>query len=128
MAMAHESILAHPAEPVWRWAMCATMLTCLGACAPTTIDATAARTVASVGQEVDITLQNVGPGEFETPPKVSLSAVHYVTVVLATPYVPAGETQRFSFVAARPGRAIVTFQETGSSFGNGTAVDTIDVQ
>ena len=107
------------------------VLACLAACSsalPTTENATSSRTVAVVGQAVDITLQNVGPGAFATPPDVSSAAVRYVTVVAAPPYVPAGETQRFSFVAVQSGRAIVTFRQSGSPLDNRTVVDTIDVK
>src|SRR4051812_8851233 len=66
----------------------------------------------SVGQELDLTLQTVGPGEYISPPAISSAAVHFLDVSLVSPAVPAGPTQRFRFRAEAPGQAVLTFQHT----------------
>jgi hypothetical protein len=38
--------------------------------------------------------------------------VRFLEVRLVTPAVPAGPTQRFRFVAVRPGQAIIVFHHT----------------
>ncbi len=64
------------------------------------------------GRELELTLQTVGPGEYASPPTLSTSAVRFLEVRLVTPAVPAGPTQRFRFVAVRPGQAIIVFHHT----------------
>jgi hypothetical protein len=78
----------------------------------------------AVGQELDVTLQTVGPGEYESPPSISSHALQYLSVVLVSPYVPAGPTQQFRFKAEAPGQAIVVFQHSGN---NPTISDTVNV-
>jgi len=70
---------------------------------------------ARVGEELSITLQTIGPGEYQSPPAVSSSTVRFVDVAYVSPFVPAGPTQRFRFRAEARGRAIVTFRHSGSS-------------
>jgi hypothetical protein len=65
---------------------------------------------AAVGQQVDITLQNVGPAIYATPPLISSRAVSYLSVDDVPPNNPAGPTQRFRFKATSTGEAIVTFR------------------
>jgi len=77
------------------------------------------------GTQFSVTLQTIGPGEYGTPPAVSSDAVHFLDVSLVSPYVPAGPTQRFRFVAATSGKAIIVFQHTGN---NQTVEDTVDVR
>jgi hypothetical protein len=69
----------------------------------------------SVGEELSITLQTIGPGEYQSPPAVSSSAVRFLDVAYVSPSVPAGPTQRFRFKAEAPGHAIVTFRHSGST-------------
>lgn len=76
------------------------------------------------GQEVDIKLQTVGPGEYSSPPTVSSSAVRFLGASLVGPYIPAGPTQVFRFMAVVSGQAIVAFHHTGV---NSEVDDTINV-
>ena len=64
------------------------------------------------GSQFSVTLQTIGPGEYSSPPALSSSAVEFRDVADVSPYVPAGPTQRFRFLAAGPGSAIVTFTHT----------------
>jgi hypothetical protein len=77
------------------------------------------------GQELEIRLQSIGPGEYRSPPSVSSNAIRFRDVSLATPHVPAGVTQLYRFEAIAPGRAIVVFRHSEQSF---TVIDTVDVQ
>ena len=77
------------------------------------------------GQELEIRLQSIGPGEYRSPPSVSSSAIRFRDVSLAAPHVPAGVTQLFRFQAVGAGRAIVVFRHSEQS---PTMIDTVDVQ
>jgi hypothetical protein len=77
-----------------------------------------------VGQRLDLRLQTIGPGEYQTPSSILSSAVSVLSVELVTPAVPAGVTQRVHLQAVAPGWAIVRFEH---SVGE-VLVDTIDVQ
>ena len=71
----------------------------------------ASRTVSvGVGQELRITLGNVGPAEYESPPQMSSSALTFLDVEVIPPFTPAGPTQRFRFRAVSAGEAIVHFR------------------
>ena len=65
---------------------------------------------ATVGQEVHITLGNVGPALYETPPQISSSAITYLGVEVVPPFTPAGPNQRFQFRAVRTGDAVIQFR------------------
>ena len=62
-----------------------------------------------VGDEVDITLQTIGPGQYANP-TVSSPAVRFLGVSLVGPAIPAGPTQLFRFQAAAAGQAIIAIQ------------------
>ena len=64
------------------------------------------------GSQFSVTLQTIGPGEYSSPPALSSSAVEFRDVADVSPYVPAGPTQRFRFLAAGPGSAVVRFTHT----------------
>ena len=105
--------------------MCALFL--LAACAPepVAVRGSQGQTLSlPVGQELDVTLQTVGPGEYESPPLVSSSALRFLNVGLISPYVPAGPTQQFRFKGEAPGQAIVVFQHSGN---NPAVSDTVNV-
>src|SRR6266849_893637 len=68
-----------------------------------------------LGQEVDVKLQTVGPGEYSSPPTVSSSAVRFLGASFVVQYVPSGPTQVFRFMAVAPGQAIVVFHHTGAN-------------
>jgi hypothetical protein len=67
--------------------------------------------VVTAGQEFSVTLGNVGPDEYASPPRISSRAIAFVAEEEAMPHVPAGRTQRFRFKAVGRGRAIITFTQ-----------------
>jgi hypothetical protein len=96
-----------------------------GSDAPTTPSDTSGRTfTTTAGQELEIRLQNIGPGEYGVPPAISSPVVRFQGVSLGDP-VPAGLTQLFRFQAVRAGRALVTFRHSEQPK---TVIDTIIVQ
>lgn len=69
------------------------------------------RTVSvAIGQELRITLGNVGAAEYESPPRISASALEFLGVDVIPPFTPAGPTQQFRFKAVSSGQAIVHFR------------------
>lgn len=97
-----------------------------GACSsPLAITGGSSHTVrATVGQELDITLQTIGPGEYVSPPSISSTAVRFLDVTLVSPHVPAGPTQRFRFKAAELGTAIIVIRHSDD---DPTVTDTVEV-
>jgi hypothetical protein len=81
--------------------------------------------IVQAGQQLEIRLQSIGPGEYRSPPSVSSPVISFQSVSLATPPVPAGLTQLFRFQAVAPGRAIVTFRHSEQS---APVIDTVDVR
>jgi hypothetical protein len=65
------------------------------------------------GDELQITLGTMGPGQYASPPTVSSPAVGFLDASFVGPYVPAGPTQRFRFKAVATGKAIIVFEHTG---------------
>ena len=78
-----------------------------------------------VGQELHVTLQTIGPGEYESPPSVSSPSLRFVSVALVSSRVPAGPSQQFRFVGEARGQAIVVFRHSGN---NPTVTDTVYVR
>jgi hypothetical protein len=66
-----------------------------------------------VGQELQITLGTVGPGDYTVPPKVSSAVLSFLSASYVGPYVPAGPRQTFRFKAVATGKAIILFEHTG---------------
>lgn len=64
----------------------------------------------AMGQEIDVTLGNVGPATYASPPTISSDVISYSGVDVVGPHTPAGPTQRFRFVAARRGEAVISFR------------------
>jgi hypothetical protein len=64
------------------------------------------------GSQFSVTLQTIGPGEYSSPPALSSSAIQFRDMADVCPCVPAGPTQRFRFLAAGPGSAVVRFTHT----------------
>ncbi len=87
-------------------AVAAVSLLAIAACSAT-VDTPADYTVA-VGQNLAITLGNVGPGVYSTP-VISAPIVRYLAVTDVPPITPAGPNQQFSFLALKPGRVTLTF-------------------
>ncbi len=70
--------------------------------------------VASIGDQVEVTLQTIGPGQYGDP-TVSSHAALFLGESPVNPPIPAGATQLFRFEAIAPGRADVTIPHTGDS-------------
>jgi hypothetical protein len=72
---------------------------------------------ASVGQEITVTLQTVGPGQYSTP-SVSADSIRFLGVSLPSVQNPGGVTQDFRFNAESVGTAVVTIphSENGAEF------------
>src|SRR3954466_2863418 len=83
---------------------------------------------ALAGQEIDVTLGNVGPGEYQSPPSISSPSVEYLGVDVVPPFNPGGVTQRFRFRAARSGTAVVEFRRDVADAIVATVTDTIRVR
>jgi hypothetical protein len=78
-----------------------------------------------VGRELDLTIQNIGPTRYASPPEISSAAIRFIGDTVVTPGVPAGLTQLFRFEAIQAGDAVITFHQTEGSF---TVQDTVHVQ
>ena len=68
----------------------------------------------TVGQEFDLTLGTLGPGEYEVPPTVSSNALEFLDAAFVGPYTPGGPQQLFRFKGQSRGTALVVIQHTGS--------------
>jgi hypothetical protein len=68
--------------------------------------------VVAVGEEIEITLQTIGPGQYEKP-ILSSSSVVFAGESFVSPFLPAGPTQRYIFAAVAKGRARITIPHTG---------------
>jgi len=101
--------LRHPARRLGALA-----ILCVACVADRIVDVPAdshSRTVVSrIGQEVRITLGNVGPAQYESPPHISSDVVTYLGVEVIPPFNPGGPTQQFRFKAVNPGTAVVRFR------------------
>jgi hypothetical protein len=87
------------------------------------------RTIAAtVGQEVDVTLGNVGPAEYVSPPDISSGALAYLGVDVVPPFNPGGPTQRFHFRAVGAGQAVVDFRRMLGDSLISVVEDTVQVR
>ncbi len=87
------------------------------------------RTVlATVGQDIDITLGNVGPATYASPPVISSTAVAFLGDDVVPPYTPAGPTQRFRFRANGAGQAVLTFRRVLGDSLVSIVEDTVQVR
>jgi hypothetical protein len=99
------------------------------ACAnPLEMDNRSQLVVADVGERVDVTLGNVGPAEWDSPPSISSDVLTFLGVDYPLPHTPGGVTQRFRFKAETRGVAMVIFRKTYDSGLVGFVVDTIMVR
>lgn len=80
--------------------------------------------VLDVGQELQVTLGTVGPGEYSSP-AISTSVLRFLDVSFVSPYIPAGPRQRFRFQAEAPGQVVLLFEHTGD---NAVVRDTVIVR
>jgi hypothetical protein len=100
----------------------------LVACArqPLAVQSTESQTlVLRVGQELDLTVGTVGPGEYQAPPSISPPILRFVDASIVPPYVPAGPRQRFRFQAKAPGTALLVITHSGN---NPTIRDTVIIR
>jgi hypothetical protein len=82
-----------------------------------------------IGQEIEVTLGNVGAAIYESPPTMFPSdVVSYLGVDVIPPYNPGGPTQRFRFKAVNSGRAVITFRRTLTGAVVSTVMDTLEVR
>jgi hypothetical protein len=81
-----------------------------------------------MGQEIEVTLGNVGPATYLGPPTISSSAVTYLGVDVVPPYTPGGPTQLFRLRATRTGQAIVTFRRVLGDSLVSVLEDTVQVR
>ena len=77
------------------------------------------------GQRVDIVLQTIGSGEYDTPPQIVPAILDFLGVAEDGPPNPGGLRQRFSFRASARGDATVTFTHTET---NSRVQDTVTVR
>lgn len=68
-----------------------------------------------LGDQIDVTLQTVGPGQYDEQPSVSSSAVVFSRVTLLTPPNPAGPRQLFQFRAAAAGHTVISISHSGQN-------------
>jgi len=66
---------------------------------------------AAVGQELDVTLQTIGPGEYGTP-SLSSPAIRFLAVSYPPPPNPGGPRQLFRFLAVSAGTVEVSVPHT----------------
>ncbi len=83
---------------------------------------------ARVGQEIDVTLGNVGPAEYADPPTLSSAVVTYLGVDIVPPYNPGGPNQRFRFRAENAGTEIIDFRRMLDTQLLSVVEDTIQVR
>ena len=83
---------------------------------------------AVVGQEIDITLRNVGPASYASPPLISSGALTYLGVDVVPPYNPGGPTQRFRFKAVATGQAVIEFRSMLGDSVVSVVKDTVEVR
>jgi hypothetical protein len=62
--------------------------------------------------EIDVTLQTIGPGQYDEHPSVSSPAVAFSKVTLVMPPNPGGPKQLFQFRAVTAGHAVISIPHT----------------
>ena len=83
----------------------------------------------TVGQELNITVQSVGPGRFEIPPGISSPVLQFISAAQTGVANPAGPTLLYRFRAVARGTAIITFAEISSASGRSTLyADTVSIR
>lgn len=69
---------------------------------------------ATVGQRIELTLQTIGPGQYEMP-QISSPAIRFVSVTWPREQNPGGPTQVFRFDAAAEGKAEIQIPHSDSN-------------
>jgi YD repeat-containing protein len=77
------------------------------------------------GDEIQITLQTIGPGHYDEHPSISSAAVEFSKVSYAAPPNPGGPRQLFQFTAVAAGQAVISIPHT---FQNARFEITVDVR
>jgi hypothetical protein len=77
----------------------------------------------NTGDEIDVTLQTIGGGEYFQRPDVSSRSIVLLSVSYVSPPNPAGPKQLFRFKAAAPGQAAISIPHTGQNPLFGITVD-----
>ena len=75
-----------------------------------------------------VTLGNVGPAEYASPPTVSSNVLSFLDVSVIPPFNPGGPTQQFRFRATSRGQAIITFRRMLDTSVVSKVVDTVNVR
>src|SRR5690349_2843931 len=114
------------------WVFLTTCAVLLAACSADSVveareDALSQSLSANVGQEVDITLGNVGPATYASPPLISSNVLTFIGVDVVPPYTPAGPNRRFRFTAVAKGEAVVEFRRMLGDSLVSTVEDTIRI-
>lgn len=65
--------------------------------------------------EIDVTLQTIGPGQYDEHPSVSSPAVAFSKVSILMPANPGGPRQLFQFRAVTAGHAVISIPHTGQN-------------
>lgn len=76
-----------------------------------------------LGDELDVTLQTIGPGQYDEHPSVSFPGVVFSKVSLLTPPNPGGPRQLFQFTAVAAGHAVIAIPHTFQNSRFEIAVD-----
>ena len=106
----------------------ASLVVALAACSPEPLSVKGAESrnfTVSRGQELEVILSTVGPGQYDSLPQVSSPALRYLDMSFVGPYTPAGPTQRFRFQAESAGLVTIVF---GRSDARPAVVDTVEIQ
>jgi hypothetical protein len=82
----------------------------------------------TLGQEIDITLGTLGPGQYVSPPTIAGAAVSFIDMTYPAPQYPSGTTQLFRFRAAQAGQVLITFHSAPPSAQYPDVVDTVTVR
>ena len=83
----------------------------------------------AVGQQLDVKIGTVGPGEYLSPPTLNGSAIEFLSVTSGVS-VPSGVQQVFHFKGVATGQTIVVFQNTNPPGGipHPAVIDTVLVR
>jgi hypothetical protein len=73
----------------------------------------------AVGDEIDVTLQTIGPGQYGIP-TLSSESIRFLSVSLAGSPNPGGPRQLFRFEAMAAGRAKISIAHEGGAPGGPT--------
>ena len=68
-----------------------------------------------VDDEIDVTLQTIGGGQYDEHPSVSSAAVAFSKVSSVSPPNPGGPRQLFQFRAVTAGHAVISILHTGQN-------------